>query len=159
MHAADILVVFYYSYVPTVPEQSMDYQQTLPSPGEFQELLQFRQKTLIDFSQRKKRELHPDSIEVVTRVEWEDYANLEHVEQFRQEYSSHYKQNKSTMMLAHVSKSTNYVITWYVPESLTGILQNRDNLPKMVLKNHRVNKLVVAGACVYRVEYRVSLIT
>ena len=39
MYAADILVVFDYSYVPTVPKQSMDYQQTLPSPGEFKKFV------------------------------------------------------------------------------------------------------------------------
>ena len=138
----------------------MDHQQTLLSPGEFQKSLQFRQSTLlINFSQRKKLELPPDSIEVVARVEWKDDSNLEQLEQFRQEYSSHYKLSKDAIMLAHVSKNSNYAITWYVPEFLTGMLKNCVNLPLMVLTKHRVNKLEVAGIPVYRVKYRVSLIS
>ena len=126
----------------------------------------FRKSTLlIHFSQRKELRLHPEFIEVVTRVEWQDNVKLEYMEQFRREYSSHYKLNKYTMMFAHAkmvfvqaTKKKNFLITWYAPKSLTGILQNCDNLPKDDLKRYSVNKLEVAGECVYRAQYRVSFI-
>ena len=70
------------------------------------DLGQFRKKTpLTLFCQAQKRKrvrLYPDFREVVAEFDWRNDVMLEDVEQFRQEYASHYGLHEFAMMVAQV---------------------------------------------------------
>ncbi|CAI8016700.1 hypothetical protein GBAR_LOCUS10228 [Geodia barretti] len=116
------------------------------------DLLQFRMKTLLTLfcqTQRKKRiRLSPDFHEVVAEFEWTENVTLEDVEQFRQEYASHYNLRECAMMIAEVRPGS-FIVTWYVPKSVVEKLKTK--VPRPILKQHGVQKLQIAGVCVYRI--------
>ena len=70
------------------------------------DLGQFRKKTPLTLfcrAQRRKRvRLSPDSLEVIVEFDWRNDVMLEDVEQFRQEYASHYGLLEFAMMVAQV---------------------------------------------------------
>ena len=115
------------------------------------DLLQFRMNTsLILFCQAQKRKrikLSPEFQEAVAEFDWPENVTLEVVEQFRQEYASHYNLRECAMMIAAVSPGS-FVITWFIPESVMNKL--KDGVPRAILKKYSVTKLEIAGACVYR---------
>ena len=70
------------------------------------DLQQFRMKTpLTLFCQtlkRKRIRLSPEFQEIVAEFDWPENVTLEDVEQFRQEYASHYNLQECAMMIAHI---------------------------------------------------------
>ena len=115
------------------------------------DLQQFRKKTplaLFCRTQKKKR-IKPTAEfrEMVAEFEWSENVTLEDVEQFRQEYSTHYNLRECAMMIAQIC-SGSYIITWFIPESVVEKLKAK--VPREILKKYCVTKLEIAGACVYR---------
>ena len=99
----------------------------------------FRKKTpltLFCVSQKKKRkiELPKDFNEVDAEFDWTNNADvtLEDVEQFRQEYASHYGVHKFAMMIAKVRPGS-FIITLFIPESIVKKLKESDNVPREIL--------------------------
>ena len=114
------------------------------------DLQQFRKKTpLILFCQAQKRKrIKPQENfkELVAEFDWPEDVTLEDVEQFRQEYASEYNLHKCAMMIAEI-RDCSYIITWFIPESIVKKLKTE--IPKNILKEYSVTKLVIAGICVY----------
>ena len=85
------------------------------------DLGQFRKKTpLTLFCQAQKRKrvrLSPDLQELIVEFDLPKDATLEDVEQFRQEYASHYDLHEFAMMVAEVRPGS-FIVTWFVPESV-----------------------------------------
>ena len=117
------------------------------------DLQQFRMKTpLTLFCQTQKKKiskLSPDFQEVVADFDWTNEVTLEDVDQFRQMYASHYNLHKFAMMLAKVHPGS-FIVTWFIPESLVAKLKAK--VPRVILKQYSVTKLVIAGTCVYRLR-------
>ena len=114
------------------------------------DLQQFRKKTplaLFCRTQKRKR-IKPTAEfrEMVAEFEWLENVTLEDVEQFRQEYSTHYNLRECAMMIAQI-RSGSYIITWFIPESVVDKLKAR--VPSGILKKYCITKLEIAGACVY----------
>ena len=114
------------------------------------DLQQFRMKTpltLFCLAQRRKRVRPPGEFqEMVAEFDWPENVTLEDVEQFRQEYASHYKLRDCAMMIAQV-RSCCFIITWFIPQSVVEKLKT--NIPRVILKQHSVTRLEIAGVCVY----------
>lgn len=115
------------------------------------DLTEFRMKTPLGLyccaTKRKRVRLSPDFQEIVAEFDWSHpTTTLDHVEQFRQEYASNYGLHKFAMMLAQVRPGS-YIITWFIPESIVEKLMK--NLPIAIFKKHFINKLEIAGKCVY----------
>ena len=114
------------------------------------DLGQFRKKTPLTLfcrAQRRKRvRLSPDFQEVVAEFDWRNDVTLEVVEQFRQEYASHYGLYEFAMMLAKVCPGS-FIVTWFVPESVVEKL--KEKVPTAILKKYSVTKLEIARTCVY----------
>ena len=116
-------------------------------------LQQFRKKTPLRIfcqtQRKKKKTFHKDFGEMVAEFDWpeKEKVTLEDVEQFRQEYVSEYSLHECAMMIAQI-RSGSYIITWFIPESVTEKL--KANVPREILKKFYVTKLEIAGACVYR---------
>ena len=115
------------------------------------DLQQFRTKTplaLFCRTQKRKR-IKPTAEfrEMVAEFEWSENVTLEDVEQFRQEYSTHYNLRECAMMIAQI-RSGSYIITWFIPESVVEKLKAK--VPREILNKYCVTKLEIAGACVYR---------
>ena len=117
------------------------------------DLGQFRKKTPLTLfcrAQRKKRvRLSPDFQEVVAEFDWPNDVTLEAVEQFRQEYASHYNLHEFAMMVAQ-ARPGSFIVTWFVPESVVEKLKGK--VPRAILKKYSVTKLEIAGTCVYRLR-------
>ena len=116
------------------------------------DLGQFRKKTPLTLfcrAQRKRVRISPDFREVVAEFDWPNDVTLEVVEQFRQEYASHYGLHKFTMMVAQVHPGS-FIVTWFVPESVVEKLKGK--VPRAILKKYSVTKLEIAGTCVYRLR-------
>ena len=117
------------------------------------DLGQFRKETPLTLfcrAQRRKRvRLSPDFQEVVAEFDWLNDVTLEVVEQFRQEYASHYGLHEFAMMVAQVRPGC-FIVTWFVPESVVEKLKGK--VPRSILKKHSVTKLEIAGTCVYRLR-------
>ena len=117
------------------------------------DLGQFRKKTPLTLfcrAQRRKRvRLSPDFQEVVAEFDWRNDVMLEDVEQFRQEYASHYGLHEFAMMVAQLRPGS-FIVTWFVPESVVEKLKG--NVPRAILKKYSVTKLEIAGTCVYRMR-------
>ena len=114
------------------------------------DLRQFRATTpLTLFCQTQKRKrikLSPKFKEMVAKFKLPNDATLEVVEQFRQEYASHYNVHKFAMMVANV-RSGSFFITWFIPESLVQKLTGK--VPFEILQKYSVFSLTIAGICVY----------
>ena len=115
------------------------------------DLQQFRINTpLALFCQTQKRKrIKPTAEfrEMVAEFEWSENVTLEDVEQFRQEYSTHYNLRECAMMITQIH-SGSYIVTWFIPESVVEKLKAK--VPREILKKYCVTKLEIAGACVYR---------
>ena len=99
-------------------------------------------------AQRRRRvKPPPEFYEMVVEFDWPANVMLEDVEQFRQEYACHYSLRKCAMMLAVVRRAS-FIITWFIPESIVEKLKER--VPRVILKNHFVLSLKIAGVWVYR---------
>ena len=95
---------------------------------------------------RKRSRLTPDFQEIVADFSWEEDVTLEAVEQFRQEYASHYKLHEFAMMMAQ-ARPGSFIITWFIPESIVDKL--KANIPRAILEKYLVSELKIAGVCVY----------
>ena len=117
------------------------------------DLGQFRKKTPLTLfcraQKRKRVRLSPDFQEVVTEFHWRNDVMLEDVEQFQQEYASHYGLHEFAMMVAQVRPGS-FIVTWFVPESVVEKLKGK--VPRATLKKYSVTKLEIAGTCVYRLR-------
>ena len=120
------------------------------------DIQQFREKTpLILFcrTQKRKRIIPPsDFKEMVAEFKWPKDSTdvtLEVVEQFRQEYASHYGLRECAMMLAVVRPNC-FIVTWFIPESIVEKL--KEKVPRTILKKYHVTRLEIAGTCVYHVR-------
>ena len=117
------------------------------------DLGQFRKKTpltLFCLAQRRKRvRLSPYFQEVVAEFDWLNDVTLEVVEQFRQEYASHYGLHEFAMMVAQVCPGS-FIVTWFVPESVVEKLKGK--VPRAILKKYSVTKLEIAETCVHRLR-------
>ena len=114
------------------------------------ELQQFRMKTPLNLfhqTQRKRKiKLSPEFKEMVAEFKLPNDVSLEVLEQFRQEYASHYNVHEFAMMVADV-RSGSFIITWFIPESIAEKL--RGKVPVQILRKYSVTTLTVAGVCVY----------
>ena len=117
------------------------------------DLQQFRMKTpLTHFCRTQKRKrVKPSSEfqEIVAEFDWPDDVTLEDVEQFRQEYASHYNLRECAMMIAQVRPGS-FIITWFIPQSVVEKLKTK--VPRFILKKYSVTRLEIAGVCVYRLR-------
>ena len=117
------------------------------------DLGQFRKKTPLTLfcraQKRKRVRLSPDFQEVVAEFDWPNDVTLDVVEQFRQEYASHYNLHEFAMMVAQVRPGS-FIVTWFVPESVVEKLKGK--VPRAILKKYSVTKLEIAGTCVYRLR-------
>ena len=115
------------------------------------DLQQFRKKTpLALFCQTQKRKRMKPTAEfreMVAEFVWSESITLEDVEQFRQEYSTHYNLRECAIMIAHIRPGS-YIITLFIPESVVENLKAK--VPREILKKYCITKLEIAGACVYR---------
>ena len=114
------------------------------------ELQQFRMKTPLNLfhqTQRKKKiKLSPEFKEMVAEFKLPNDVSLEVLEQFRQEYASHYNVHEFAMMVADV-RSGSFIITWFIPESVAAKLKGK--VPVQILRKYSITTLTVAGDCVY----------
>ena len=117
------------------------------------DLGQFRKKTPLTLfcraQKRKRVRLYPDFQEVIVEFDWRNDVMLEDVEQFRQEYTSHYGLHEFAMMVAQVRPGS-FIVTWFVPESVVEKLKGK--VPRAIFKKYSVMKLEIAGTCVYRLR-------
>ena len=115
------------------------------------DLYQFRMKTPLTLFCRtqKRKRIKPSSEfrEMVAEFNWPENVTLEVVEQFRQEYASHYNLRECAVILAQV-RSGSFIITWFIPESVIKKLKTK--IPRVILKKYFVTRLDIAGVCVYR---------
>ena len=114
------------------------------------ELQQFRMKTPLNLfhktQKKKKIKLSPEFKEMVAEFKLPNDVSLEVLEQFRQEYASHYKVHEFAMMVADV-RSGSFIITWFIPESIAEKLKGK--VPVQILRKYSITNLTVAGVCVY----------
>ena len=108
---------------------------------------------------QKRRRIKPpvEFREVVAEFNWPDHVTLEVVEQFRQEYASHYRLRECAMMLDSIREGS-FIVTWFIPESIVELLINFPAEKLMV--NYNVRKLDIAGNRVYfqEEEQQVSVV-
>ena len=114
------------------------------------ELQQFRMKTPLNlFCQMQKRknvELSPQFKKMVAKCNWPNDVSLEVVEEFRQEYASHYQLHEFAMIVADVRPGS-FIITWFIPQSIAEKLKGK--VPVQILRKYSVTTLTVAGVCVF----------
>ena len=114
------------------------------------ELQLFRMKTPLRLfcqtQRRKKVKVSPEFKGMVAEFELPNDVSLEVVEQFRQEYASHYKIHEFAMMVANILFGS-FIITWFIPESIAEKLKGK--VPVQILCKYSVTTLTVAGVCVY----------
>ena len=119
------------------------------------DLQKFRRETPLTLfcmtQKQKKIKLSPVFQAMVAEFEWENDTTLEVVEQFRQEYISHYSLRECAMTIAQIRRGC-FIITWFVPESV--IKKLKANVPREILKKYLVTKLEIAGVCVYNCSHR-----
>ena len=115
------------------------------------DLQQFRKKTPLKLFCRtqKRKRIKPTAEfrEMVAEFEWSENVTLEDVEQFREEYITHYNLRECAMLIAQIRPGS-YIITWFILESVVKKLKAK--LPREILKKYSVTKLEIAEACVYR---------
>ena len=113
-------------------------------------LLRFRKQTPLSVfcrtQKRKRIKLSAEFRKMVAEFDWPKDVTLEVVEQFRQEYASHYKLHEFAMMVADVRPGC-FIITWFIPESIAEKLKGE--LPVQILRKCLVTTLTVAGVRVY----------
>ena len=111
---------------------------------------QFREQTPLSLfcrtQKRKRIKVSAEFRKMVAEFDWPNDVTLEVVEQFRQEYASHYQLHEFAMMVADVRPGS-FIITWFIPESVAEKLKGK--VPVQILRKYLVTTLTVAGACVY----------
>ena len=119
-------------------------------------LQQFREKTPLTLFCRTQKRRHldppPSFRTVVAFFNWpenQDEVTLDVVEQFRQEYASHYNLRDCAMMVATVRPGS-FIVTWFVP--LCIVEKMKAKIPRKILDIYSVTKLEIDGACVYRLR-------
>ena len=118
------------------------------------DLQEFRKKTPLalfcETQKKKKKKCPQDFNEVVAEFNKtsDEDVTLEDVEQFRQEYASHYGVHEFAMMLAQLRPGC-FIITLFIPESIIEKLIESDNIPGEILEKYSVTKLTVAGIIIY----------
>ena len=109
-------------------------------------------------SQKKKHTKPPKEFsEVVAEFEWPEHVTLEVVEQFRQEYASHYRLRECAMMLIVVRRGC-FAVSWFIPNSIVKKL--KFNVPAEILSKFSITILKINGDPVYNYEnskHRVSV--
>lgn len=114
------------------------------------DLWQFRKKTPLKLfcESQKKRYIKPpqEFHEMVVKFDWPDKVTLEVVEEFRQEYASHYRLRECAMMLNKVLPGS-FIITWLIPVSIVEKLKVK--VPVPILRKHFVTNLEISGELVY----------
>ena len=114
------------------------------------DLQRFREETQLSLfcrTQKTKRiKISEEFREMVAEFDWPKDATLEVVEEFRQEYASHYKLHELVMMMADACSGP-FIITWFIPESIAEKLKG--TVPVQILRKYLVTNLTVAGVCVY----------
>ena len=124
------------------------------------DLQQFRMKTpliLFTLAQRRKRTRpSSDFQEMVAEFDWPENITLEVVEQFRQEYASHYNLQQCAMMIAHIRPGS-FIVTWFIYKSITDKL--KENVPKEILKKYYVKAMDIAGTVIYQSANTAGAIT
>ena len=116
------------------------------------DLQQFRMKTSLSLFcqvQRQRHQQPPNFQTISVLFDWPENVTLEDVEQFRQEYASHYNLRDCAMMIAQV-RSGSFIITWFIPQSVVEKLKTK--VPRAILKKYSVTRLEIAGVCVYRLR-------
>ena len=115
-----------------------------------EDLRLFRKKTPLKLfcKSQKKRHIEPSQKfhQMVVKFDWPDNVTLEVVEQFRQEYASHYCLQECAMMLDVVLLGS-FVVTWFIPGSIVEKLKVK--VPVSILKTHSVTNLEISGELVY----------
>ena len=115
------------------------------------ELKHFRVRTPLKVfcgcQRRKEIQLPPGFKKMVAKFQWPRNVTMDIVEQFRQEYASHYEVYKFAMMLDEVLPGS-FIITWSIPQSIVEKLKL--NVPKDIMKKYSVTKLTIAGTCVHQ---------
>ena len=121
------------------------------------DLQQFRMKTPLTLfcrTQKRKRMRPPGEFqEMVAEFDWPENVTLEVVEQFRQEYASHYNLRDCAIIVAEI-RPCSFIITWFIPRSIVDVL--RQQVPKPIIEKYFVRKLTIAGLCVYPFKEEVS---
>ena len=149
---------FHWNYLDPPPLDDLAKRFDLEEPKQQMEvyksdLQQFRMKTpltLFCLAQKRKRMKPPGEFrEMVAEFDWPDDVTLEDVEQFRQEYASHYNLRQCAMMVAQVRPGS-FIITWFIPQSVVEKLKTK--VPRFILKKYSVTRLEIAGVCVYRLR-------
>ena len=124
------------------PKQQMEVYKS--------DLQQFRMKTpltLFCLAQKEKKKKPPGEFqEMVAEFDWPENVTLEVVEQFRQEYASHYNLRDCAMMIAQIRPGC-FIITWFIPQSVVEKLKTK--VPRAILKKYSVTRLEIAGVCIY----------
>ena len=114
------------------------------------DLQRFRKQTPLSLfcrtQKRKNIRVSEKFRKMVAEFDWPKDVTLEVVEQFRQEYASHYKLHEFAMMVADVRPGS-FIITWLIPESMAEKLKGK--VPVQILRKYLVTTLTVAGVCVY----------
>ena len=76
-------------------------------------------------------------------------TKLEMMDRFQQEYITHYNLKECSMVLSGIEHCQSTIkCTWLIPHSVTDKLKKK--LPRVVFKSYHLDRLAVAGACVYR---------
>ena len=115
------------------------------------ELQEFRKKTPLtlfcETQKRRKIKLSNEFKEIVAEFEWSQDVTLEAVEEFRQEWASHYKFHEFTMMLSNIKRGC-FIIAWIVPESVAEKMITME-VPSHIVQRYSMSKLIVGGTCIY----------
>ena len=160
MQAADISELFgtmncHWNYLNPPPLDDLAKKFELEEPKQQMEvyksdLQQFRMKTpltLFCHTQKRKRMKPPGKFQkMVAEFDWPENVTLEDVEQFRQEYASHYNLRECAMMLFKVLHGS-FIITRFIPQSVVEKLKTK--VPREIFRKYSVTRLEIAGVCVY----------
>ena len=117
------------------------------------QLFYFRNQTLLTlFCQVDKEYKEPPKgfSTIVLKFKTDHIAGdptLEHVEEFRRKYASHYRLRDFALMLVAKGEIGSFIITFMVPISLTERLQN--NIPVETLEEFGVTQVAISGICFY----------
>ena len=113
-------------------------------------LQQFRKKTPLKLfceSQRRRHIKPPQEFhKMVVKFDWPDDVTLEVVEEFQQEYASHYRLREYAMMLDVIIPGS-FIVTWFIPGSIVEKLKAK--VLVSILRKHSVTNLQISGELVY----------
>jgi hypothetical protein len=113
----------------------------------------FRKRTPLDLycKTHKKKRIDPppqNFVKVVVEFHWpekREIVTMEDVEQFRQEYASHYKLHECAIRVADIRYGS-LIVTWFIPECLVEKLKT--NVPEQIFSKYFVTRLEIVS-CVF----------